>query len=298
MGTTVLDLKVTADAQAAVQGLKPLSASLDGVTQDAQKTESALKDLDKQHTIDLNDAAIVNARKEISRLRASIRDDLRLDVNANTKPAQRRVRELQSTIKSLSSETIEIKAEVDADVDSISGTTAGLSALIAQLKDMNSTSVDLDPDLINLRNSLGSLRGIATKAAGPLAAVGVAVGGWKLGEAAADVETMVTQLDALTSGKGAETFADLQKWAATTPFAIEDATEATKKLVAAGVPLQDVPDYLNDIGNVASATGVPIEQPGPSSPRCSPRARPRSRSCSRSPRPGCRCGRRWPRSWT
>jgi len=95
-----------------------------------------------------------------------------------------------------------------------------------------------------------------------LALAAVAAVGWKFGRMAADVETSVTQLDALTVGKGAETFKELQAWAAKTPFAIDDATEATKKLVAAGVPLKQIPDWLNDIGNVASATGVPIAQVG------------------------------------
>lgn len=98
--------------------------------------------------------------------------------------------------------------------------------------------------------------------AAALAVAGLVTTAWKLGQAAADVETSVTQLDALTGGTGLGPglFTDLQKWAATTPFAIDDATEAAKKLIAAGVQVPDINDYLNDLGNVASATGVPLSQ--------------------------------------
>jgi tape measure domain-containing protein len=256
--TTTLDLKVTADAKAAVQGLKPLSASLDGVTKDAQQTESALKDLDKKHTIDLNDQAIETARKEISTLRAQMRDDLALDVNANTKAAQKRIRELQSTVRTLDAESIDIKATVqvdDAGVDKLGG-------LQAKLEGLDQSSGGMIPGLGSLAGGVGRLGGAASAAAPAVAALATVAAGWKLGEAAADVETMVVQLDALTKGHGAATMKDIQKWAALTPFAIEDAAEATKKLVAAGVDLQDIPDYLNDIGNIASATGVPIDQLG------------------------------------
>jgi tape measure domain-containing protein len=251
MATTTLDLKVTADAKAAVQGLKPLSTALSDVTETADKTETALKDLDKKHTINLNDQAIENARKEISRLRQQMRQDLSLDVNANTKAAQRRIRELQSTVRTLDAERIEIEADVVVDAT----TTGGLSRLRDALAGADDATDGLVP-------GLGMLGKVAGRAGGPLVVVGAAVSGWKLGQAAADVETMVVQLDALTDGHGAQTMKDIQKWAALTPFAIEDAATATKKLVAAGVDLQNIPDYLNDIGNIAAATGVPIDQLG------------------------------------
>jgi tape measure domain-containing protein len=247
--TTTLDLKVTADAKAAVQGLKPLSAALDGVTKDADQTESALKDLDKKHKIDLNDEAIANARKEIARLRGQMRDDLRLDINANTRAAQQRIRQLQSTVRTLDAESIEITASVDVDEASV----GRLGALQTRLAGLDEATGGLIP-------GLSRLGGAAGKLAGPLAVAGAAFGGWKLGEAAADVETMVVQLDALTNGKGVETFKGLQKWAAATPFAIEDATEATKKLLAAGVGLDEINDQLNDMGNIAATTGVPLSQ--------------------------------------
>ena len=100
-----------------------------------------------------------------------------------------------------------------------------------------------------------------------LAAVGTA--GWRrgvaakrggLGPGAADVQTSVAQLDALTGGSGRRRSRTCRSSAKDTPFALDDATAATKRLVAAGVDLQEIPGYLNDIGNVAAATGVPLAQ--------------------------------------
>ena len=84
----------------------------------------------------------------------------------------------------------------------------------------------------------------------------------------------------------------MQKWAAETPFAIEDATEATKKLVAAGVPFEDIPDWLNDIGNTAAATGVPLSQAATVfAQMVVARAKRPTRNCSNSPRAASRSGR-------
>lgn len=157
MTVTKLDLKITADAKAAQRGLQGLSTSLEGVTKDAQKTESALNDLDKPIKVNLNDEAIENANNEIARLRAQIRRDLRLDVNANTKVAEKRIRELQRTVRVLDSKDARIDVKVDVD-----------KAGLGRLKSLKGVGQELATDLTSATGALG---GVAA-AAGP---VGVAI---------------------------------------------------------------------------------------------------------------------------
>jgi tape measure domain-containing protein len=265
MGTIDTLLRVKADATQAVRGLKPLQTSLEETAKDAQHTEQALNDLDGQHKISLNDQAIESARKEVERLRTLMREQLRLDPTADTREAQRRISQLQRSIKTLDDQHPVVDVEVDADATGLVALRTALGSAATGLT--QGAGGGLVGGLSAARAGMAGL-GAETAAAG-VAVGGIAVGfgaaakqAWDLGEAAADVQTSVVQLNALTSGLGVETFQELNKWASETPFALDDATEATKRLVAAGVPLSDIPDYLNQIGNVAAATGVPISQLG------------------------------------
>lgn len=253
MGTIETLLKVKADASGAVSGLKPLQASLGETAKDAQTTEKALSELGNGHKITLNDQAIETARKEIERLRTTMRQDLSINPNADTKAASKRIAELQKSIKVLDAAHPVVEATVKVDEAS----TSRLASLSDSLQSFDGGGI---PGIGVATSALSKFGGAASAAAIPAAAIGVGMAAWNLGEQAADVETLTSQLDALTKGHGAETLKELQKWAAATPFALEDAAGATRRLVAAGVPLKDIPDYLNDIGNVAAATGTPIDQ--------------------------------------
>jgi hypothetical protein len=136
MTVTRLDLKVTADAKAAVAGLKPLTTSLEGVTKTADKTESALNDLGQSHKVSINDAAVENARKEIKRLRDEMRQKLSMDATADTTKAQRRIRQLESSIRTLDRQDPDIKVNVESDeaegkLRTLSGSVKGLFAGLA-----------------------------------------------------------------------------------------------------------------------------------------------------------------------
>jgi tape measure domain-containing protein len=267
---TELQLKVTADARGAAAGLRPLESSLQQVSADAESADKSLDSLSQgTHTIRVNDSEVQAAEDEISRLRTQMREDLRADVHADTRDAQRKIKGLQSNIRALKQEKPDIKAKVSVDATGLQRLTGIISQVRGSVEGGGGGGGGggLVGGLTAARGGMALMGGEAAAAAGP---IGILAGGliiaskaaWELGEAAAEVETQVAQLDALTQGMGEETFGELQKWAAATPFAIDDATDATKKLVAAGVPLQQIPDWLNDIGNVAAATGVPIEQVG------------------------------------
>lgn len=224
MGTIDTLLRIKADASGAVRGLAPLQASLTETAAAADKTEAALAGLDGQHKITLNDQAIVAAKAEIDRLRASIRDQLVIDPQADTRDAQRRIAQLQRSIRALDAETPVVEVAVEAD-------TTGLDDL------------------------KGQVAGLAAGGAGIF-------GAWKLTGLAADVETTQIALSSLTGSveQGAQAFSDLQKFAATTPFELDQVTQSARSLLAAGVDAGALPEMLTDLGNAASAVGAPLEE--------------------------------------
>jgi tape measure domain-containing protein len=265
MSTITTLLRIKADAKQAVSGLKPLQTSLEETAKDAQTTEKALNNLDGQHKISINDQAVENARNEIRRLRNQMREQLALDVNADTREAQRRIKQLQQSVKALDTEHAVVEADIVVNQTGI----MNLQRVLADVQSSGANIIPIPGSLSSLTNAargattaLGGAGGAATTAG---AAAAAAVGGIALfdaafvvlatdaGFAAADVETLQVQLDALTGGRGKETLKFLQAWAASTPFELDQATEATKRLVGAGVELEDLPDTLNDIGNISAA---------------------------------------------
>jgi tape measure domain-containing protein len=263
MGTIDTLLRVKADASQAVRGLSPLQASLQTTAADAVKTEAALNDLSGQHTVSLNDQAIESARVEVERLRNVMREQLRMDPTADTREAQRNITQLQRSIRTLDRTDAVVDVAVHADATELVAMKVALTELVGGFAEGGGGGL-----IGRLTASRAGVKLLGSGAAGAAVGVGsLAVAGsaaaaaaWDLGEAAADVQTQVAQLNALTGGLGTDTFTELNQWATTTPFALDDATAATKRLVAAGVDLQQIPQYLNDIGNVAAATGVPLEQ--------------------------------------
>lgn len=286
MATIDTLLRVKADASNAVRGLQPLQTSLDNIAKDAQVADKALDGLDGAHKVTLNDQAIETARKEITRLRDLMREELRLDPTVDTREAQKRIKQLQSSIKVLSDQEVVIPATVEVDTSGLealqgtfaavrsglasgigSGLGSALGPLASKLLNVGSAGGEAAAGTRAAAGGIAAVGGAAAAAAATVGAVAIALGitakvGWELGESAADVETSVAQLEALTGGTGLGEglFSDLQEWAAATPFAIDDATAAAKRLLAAGVPLKEVNDQLSDMGNISAATGVPLEQ--------------------------------------
>jgi tape measure domain-containing protein len=201
-----------------------LQASLTETAAAAQKTEEALGGLDGTHKISLNDSAIQTARTEIDRLKTSMREQLSIDPTADTREAQRRIAQLQRSIRTLDAEAPVIPVKVEADTSSLD-----------ELK--------------------SHVAGLAAGGAGIAAA-------WKLTGLAADVETTQIALSSLTGSvqEGAQAFSDLQRFAATTPFELNEVTQAARSLLAAGVDASQLPDMLTDLGNAASAVGAPLAE--------------------------------------
>lgn len=248
MSTTTLDLKVTADAKAAVHGLKPLNTALEKAKDEAQDTEHALKELGDRHKVKIDDDAVDRARKEIHRLRNEIRENLKADITADTRPAQRRIRELNASIKAIDNhEEVEVKVDVDK---------RGLGAL-GHLKSGVGDLSSLAGPISALGNALG---GVAI-GAGAVAFAGAGVLKWALTLADNMAQARIAFTQFLGSGKKAETFLQkLQKFGNETPFEFPELVESGKQLLAFGINAKDIIPILTTLGDAAALTGSPVSE--------------------------------------
>lgn len=87
-----------------------------------------------------------------------------------------------------------------------------------------------------------------------------AAAGFALNEAR-KIETLKTQFEVLTGSAAAASkiIKDLTEFSAKTPFQFEGIADASKQLLAFGFTADELPKKLQQIGDVASATGKPIE---------------------------------------
>lgn len=100
-------------------------------------------------------------------------------------------------------------------------------------------------------------RSLTTFVTGPIAAMATG-----MVKAAGDMEYMETQMATLTGSAeaGKKAMADLADFTAKTPFQIEGVQAAAKQLLASGTTVEGLRDQLQYLGDVAAATGVPIEE--------------------------------------
>src|SRR4029077_7233043 len=165
---------------------------------------------------------------------------------------QRDEARVRKAIQTLDAQKVEVEAEIDVPSAAAGG---GVAALLGKTTALAPSAAGGLTDVGSAAEALG----VGGAAAGPIA-LGVAVGtiAFKVGQAAGDVETMKISLDSLTGGKGEETLAFLQQWAAETPFTLDQASQSFRSLAAAGVPLKDIPSDLNKIGSVSAALGTDL----------------------------------------
>lgn len=108
--------------------------------------------------------------------------------------------------------------------------------------------------------ALGGIRSIAGSVAAQLGALGA--GGALIGmvKLAADAETASTQFRVLTGSaeKASQVMADVQKFAAETPFQSDEIRNAARQLLAFGGSADTAIDELRMLGDIAAGTGQPL----------------------------------------
>jgi len=102
------------------------------------------------------------------------------------------------------------------------------------------------------------LKSIAT--GGAVAFAGFAAGIASTVASAAKFETIEAQFKTLTGSvlQARSVLKDLQDFSSTTPFQFEDVANAGKQLLAFGTPIEDIKKRLQQLGDVAAASGAPL----------------------------------------
>jgi tape measure domain-containing protein len=271
-----LNVNITGDTSGLTKATATAARELEGLQHEMQA-------LDKE-TIDITpEMELTRINRDTAHLQSVLRGlenrKVSPDVDLDMVQLLRDEKKVNAAIAELDGR----RATIEADLQVNESTTRNFSNVTRGISDLRDMSKGGIPGLGSIANAFrgigaagteagaggaaaaGGIAATATAATGGaaiIAAAAVAYGAiaYQSGMAAAEIETLQSQLNALTGGQGTETLEFLQSWAKKTPFELGDATEATKKLVAAGVDLDQIPQYLDQIGNVASATGVPLAQ--------------------------------------
>jgi len=232
-----LTLKISADATGVTKGVKTATSSLDTLNADAAKASKSMAALGAQKvaptvSVTLKDQAIVKAKADIAKLRDEVARGL--SMGADTRPAQRRIAELQRSIRSLEDKPHVVKVDV--------AETAAAKAKLA-----------------GVGSQLSGLSTAATAArTGILGAFAAAIGGTV--KLSADMETLKARFASVV-GEGEEAnriFNQIRKFADSTPFEFPDLVAATTTLKGFGVSTKDLVTDLQGLGEAAAKSGASV----------------------------------------
>lgn len=111
-----------------------------------------------------------------------------------------------------------------------------------------------------LLSRLKGLGGVAAKALGALGGIGAGAAAVGMVKAAANAETLATQMKVLTGSTDAagKVLGEINTFAADTPFQKMEIGDAARKLLAFNGNAETVVDELRMLGDISAATGQPI----------------------------------------
>jgi tape measure domain-containing protein len=245
-----LRFRVTGDAGGATRAFRAMVAPLQGVKREAAAAKTALAGIKSAKAkVSMDTKAIARARQEVARLRDEVGKQLQADVTADTRPAERRIRQLEASIRTLSKTTITPQVKP-----------SGLNRLKSAIGGLT-TGVQ----------KFGSGAADAFKAIGVpvLGSIGVAVAGVATGLTAAGVKSLQLADDlegskiAFTKFLGSAEAADkflqgLRGFAAKTPFEFPELVAAGQQLTGIGVAAKDVVPIMRTLGDAAAFTKQPV----------------------------------------
>lgn len=243
--------KVRPDTTAAARQFEQLGRSVDGVERKVEQATTSMARLDRTKVAPevkprLNEAAIASARAEIDRLRAQIARDI--PVGADTKPAQRRIAELEAAIKKLSVKPVEVPVKV-----------TGLAKAKAELESLGVSATSVTGSLAGLTGAASKFSGSVTGPLGLVAAAGAASVAFN--NMAADMQTAQLQMKYVIrdGGNVSQLLEEIRDFGAESPFEFPELQSSAKQLAGFGVASKDLIQTMRNLGEVASATGVSIE---------------------------------------
>ena len=136
--------------------------------------------------------------------------------------------------------------------------------------DIKGNASHLDKTIKNVKTSLSAIGSVATTAATSLAGIGVA-GGAALtafivssSNAASNIESLTMQFETLLGGADAagKRMEEIVKFAASTPFEIQELAATSKLLQKMGGTLLATGDGLRMVGDASAIVGRPLEEIG------------------------------------
>lgn len=241
MADQELQVKITGDASGLTKATTDAARQLDRLQADVQELDAETIEVTPELELSRINRDMAHLGKVLDGLeRRKVSPDVDMDITQLLRDEAK----VRKTMDELDRRKVEIEASVS---------TTGMTQFRAAMD-------DLSTQLPGIGGQVTGLLGSTTKLAPAAGAAAAAFGAWKLGELAADVETTKLQLSALTGSveEGAQAFDMLQEFAALTPFTFDEVTRAARSLIAAGIDLQELPDTLTDLGNVAAATGTAL----------------------------------------
>jgi tape measure domain-containing protein len=245
-----LRFRVTGDAGGASRAFRAIGQSLQTVKKEATSAKAALAGIkSSKASVTMDTKAIAKARAEINRLRDEVAKKHEADVTADTRQAERRIKQLESSIKSLSKTNI----TPDVKVSGLARLKSGIAGLATGVSKFGAGAAD------------------AFKAIGVpvLGSIGVALAGVTAGVTALGIKSvgLADQLEqskiAFTQFLGSAEKSDkflsgLRGFAAQTPFEFPELVEASKKLLAFNVAGKQVIPIMRTFGDVAALTGSDV----------------------------------------
>lgn len=127
-------------------------------------------------------------------------------------------------------------------------------------KGLTKLNADLRRTKSNFRRNFGEIAAMAKRAASVIATTLVA-GVTALVKAGADMEKLEVGFRSITGGakEAAKMVSQLNKFAASTPFQLDNISRAARQLLAVGVKESDLTRELRMLGDIAAASGNQIE---------------------------------------
>lgn len=259
MTDSELRFKVTGDASSGASALARMVAPLTRLKQEATQTKTALAGLKgTKATVDVEDQAIERARKEIARLRDEIATDLQADINADTRPAQRRINQLESSIRQLGKRA---KISPDVDTSKLSRLKAGLDKVKSGLSSVGSGLASFGAGVGRIAGNVGVpvIGALGATAAAAATGVGLlAVKSLGLADNLDNAKIAFSQFLG-SAGKADAFLNDLRGLAAKTPFEFPELVDSSKRLLAFGVAGKDVVPIMTALGDAAALTGNSVD---------------------------------------